>query len=83
MFKGASLFALAFILIMPQSRHFLVELFNKTGENLNAWAPTSYVALALLLVAPLAAVYVMKTRPEREEPENPMAKYRREEPFDE
>jgi len=83
MFKGASLFALIFILIAPQSRAFLMGVLIKTGENLNAWAPFSYIVLALFLAALFASIYMMKTWPEREEPENPMAKYRREEPFDE
>ncbi|HTS62132.1 MAG TPA: hypothetical protein VMH28_08905 [Candidatus Acidoferrales bacterium] len=83
MFKGATLFALVFILIAPQSRAFLLDVFTKTGENLNAWAPFSYLVVAILVAAVIASVYMMKTWPERQEPENPMAKYRREEPFDE
>jgi len=82
MFKGASLFALVFILIAPKSREFLLGVLTRTGENLNAWAPFSYIALLLLLAAPVVSVIVIKTWPEHVEPENPMAKYRRETPQD-
>lgn len=83
MFKGATLFAVVFILIAPQSRAFLAGVLTKTGESLNAWAPISYIALALLIAAPIASVFIVRSWPAREEPENPMAKYKREAPFEE
>ena len=80
MLKGATLFLLVFVFITPQTRGFLGGVFAHTGENLQAYAPFSYILLGLLLAAPVVSLFVMKTWPEREEPENPMAKYRREVP---
>ncbi len=82
MFKGAALFMLVFIGIAPQSRAFLSAVFTSTGENLKAWAPFSYIIVGGLLAAPFVSLYVMKTWPAREEPENPLAKYKNEIPFE-
>jgi hypothetical protein len=83
MFLGALLFVLIFVLIAPQSQAFMLGLANGAGAWLTAWAPFSYVLLLILLVAPVAGMYVVRTWPERVEPENPMAKYRKELPLDE
>jgi hypothetical protein len=83
MFKGATLFAVVFILIAPKSRAFLAGVLTQTGDSLNAWAPFSYIALALFIAAPIASVLIVRSWPAREEPENPMAKYKREAPFEE
>jgi hypothetical protein len=82
MFKGAALFALVFVLIAPRSRAFLGGVLNSTVENMNAWAPFSYLALLILLVAPVVSVMVVRSWPAREEPENPMSKYNRELPYE-
>jgi hypothetical protein len=82
MFKGATLFALMFIFIAPQPRAFLGGVFTHTLENLNAWAPFSYLAILLLVAAPIASVVVVKNWPERVDPENPMSKYNRELPYE-
>jgi hypothetical protein len=80
MFKGATLFALIFILIAPKSREFLITSIGQANENLSKWAPFSYIVVALLIAAPIVSFFVIKTWPEHKEPENPMTKYRREVP---
>jgi hypothetical protein len=82
MFKGATLFAASFLLIAPQSRNFLAGVFAGTLENLNKWAPFSYLAMLLLLAAPVVSVIVVRSWPQRVDPENPMAKYNREIPYE-
>jgi len=80
MFTAAGLFVLIFILMTPQSQAF----FHVTGESVSAfvhdWAPFSYILIGILLLGPMAAMYLMHTWPQREEPENPMSKYRRDSP---
>jgi hypothetical protein len=83
MFKGATLFAIIFLLIAPKSREFLAGVLAQTGESLNAWAPISYIAVVLLLAAPVVSVLIVRNWPARVEPENPMAKYKREAQFEE
>jgi hypothetical protein len=82
-FKGSALFMLVFVGIAPQSRAFLGNVFNHTAEFLIAWSPFSYILLAMFLAGPLVSVFVMKTWPEKEEPENPLAKYKNEVPYEE
>jgi hypothetical protein len=78
MTKGSAVFALSFVLIAPQARRFLAGVMTRTVDNLNAWAPFSYLAVLLLLAAPVVSVVVVRNWPQKTEPENPMAKYRRE-----
>lgn len=80
---GLILFVLAFVMIMPQSQAFLLGSFASAGTWITAWAPFSYLLLLILVVAPFVGIHLMRSWPEREEPENPMAKYRREMPVDE
>lgn len=82
MFKGATLFALSFVLIAPQSRNFLVGVFAGTIETLNKWAPISYLLALALVAAPVVSIIMVKSWPARVEPENPMAKYNREAKFE-
>ena len=79
MFKGAFLFVLIFVGISPNARTFLLGV----GKDLNAWAPFSYITLVILVSGLVASIVLVKTWPERVEPESPMAKYRNENPFDE
>ena len=83
MFKGAALFALVFVGIAPQSREFLTKFFTQTSDQISASAPMSYVAIGLLVAAPLLSVIIVKSWPQRQDPQSPMAKYRRQLPFDE
>jgi hypothetical protein len=83
MLKGAALFLLMFIAITPQTRTFLTDVIGRSSENLNAWAPFSYIFVALLVAGLVASVVVVKTWPAKVEPENPMTKYKKEVPFEE
>ena len=80
---GLILFILFFLLILPESRAFLVASTTSAGAWITAWAPVSYLLLLILVAATFAAIYLMRTWPEKVEPENPMAKYRKEMPCDE
>jgi hypothetical protein len=83
MFLGAFLFILFFVLMAPKSQAFLLGLAASAGVWIADWAPFSYLILLILLVAPFAGMYVVRTWPVRVDEENPMAKYRREMPLDE
>jgi len=82
MFIGACLFVLIFLLISPPSRAFLLASMTGTSAWIASWAPFSYILLAIAAVAPIVGIYIIKSWPVHVEPENPMAKYRRE-PVDE
>jgi len=79
---GLGLFILVVILIAPSSRAFLVACMTAASAWMVSWAPFSFIILAILLAAPVAGIYLIKTWPVHVEPENPMAKYRREAPVD-
>jgi len=81
-YLGTALFILFFVLIAPQSQKFLVGLAVGAGTFVSDWAPFSYILLAILLVSPFAAMYIVHTWPQRVDPGNPMAKYRNEVPVD-
>ena len=78
MILGICGFVLVMIMIAPKSQAFVLNSVMAAGAWIMAWAPLSFFLLALLLMAPLVGIYLMKTWPVHVEPENPMAKYRRE-----
>jgi len=82
MFLGTILFTVVVLLVAPQTRLFIMTRLAATGSFIDHWAPISYILMLLLVAATFAAVYVMKSWPETEVPESPMAKYRREDPVD-
>ena len=83
MFLGAFLFILFFVLIAPQSQAFLLGLAAGAAAFITGWAPFSYVFLLILVAAPFIGMYLVHTWPQRADPENPMAKYCNEIPFEE
>lgn len=83
MFLGAFLFILFFVLIAPQSQAFLLGLASGASTWITEWAPISYFLLLILVAAPIVGMHIVRSWPERVDPENPMAKYRREMPLDE
>jgi hypothetical protein len=83
MFLKPGLFLLVFLLIAPASRAYLGAHLASAAEWINVWAPFSYILLLMLPIAGLASMYIVKKWPERVEPESPMAKYRKEIPFEE
>jgi hypothetical protein len=82
MFIGTILFMVVIVMIAPHSRQFVMDSVASAGNFIDAWAPFSYVLMLLLVAATFGFMYVLKSWPQTEEPENPMAKYRREEPVD-
>ena len=82
-YLGLVLFVLVFALITPQSQAFLHDSTTSLGAWIAAWAPLSYLLLLILLAAPFAGMHLIRSWPKAVEPENPMAKYRKEAPFEE
>jgi hypothetical protein len=74
------LFALIFVLATPASRMFLSGIIANAGTFMHEWAPFSYLLLLVLVAAFGVGIFMVRSVPDRKEPENPMAKYRREEP---
>ena len=70
-------FLFIFILMMPQVRGPLVERLGGAGELIVKWAPFSYIVLALLLAATITALILMIKWPATPEPEDPLAKYKK------
>jgi hypothetical protein len=83
MFLRPAIMLLVFVLIAPQSRAYLGAHLTDVGQWIHAWAPLSYLLLLMLPAAGLASALMVKRAPLREEPENPMAKYRKDIPFEE
>jgi hypothetical protein len=77
LYLGACLFAMVFMLIAPASRAVIVAAVTDTAEWSARWAPFSYILIAILMAAPVVAIVLIRTWPAHVEPENPMAKYRR------
>jgi len=74
---GGFVFIIAFILMAPGPRAFLLSASVGLTAWLISFAPYSFVILGFVVVAPVASLILMKTWPAHVEPENPMAKYRR------
>jgi len=80
--KPTILFTVAMLMLLPATNAVLTGRLGTFGAWLGAWAPFSYLIVALVLAAPVAAIQMMLSWPKHVEPENPMAKYRRESPPD-
>jgi len=78
--KGAICFAVMFLLIGPTTRSMLSGRLGAFGEWIGAWSPFSYIILAVVFAAPIAAIQLMLRWPKHVEPENEMKKYLRENP---
>jgi hypothetical protein len=77
--KATALFVIFFLMIAPKSRA-LIELWTAdAGKWFVAWAPFSFIILALAIAAPIAALMLMVKWPKVQEPENPLAKYKNDE----
>jgi hypothetical protein len=76
-FLGAALFAVFFLLIKPSTREFVLASVAGGMDWMNSWAPFSFIVVAVLIAAPIVSIFLIRTWPVHVEPENPMAKYRR------
>jgi hypothetical protein len=75
---GCILFGLIFVVMTAQSTGSLQARVAHTFTWIHDWAPFSYLIILLLVAAPFVSMKIMNSWPKREEPEDPMAKYRRE-----
>lgn len=78
--KGAIIFAVMFLLIGPSTRSMMGERLGAFGHWVGAWSPFSYLILAVVLAAPIAAIQMMLSWPKHVEPESEIKKYLRENP---
>jgi hypothetical protein len=75
---GCILFGLIFVLMSAISNGTLQERIDNTFGWIHGWAPFSYIIILLLVASPFAMVQIMNSWPKRQDPEDPMAKMRRE-----
>jgi hypothetical protein len=80
--KATFAFLVVFLLIAPKSRALLSGWMGDAGNWLTAWAPLSYILVALVIAAPIAALVLMVKWPKPVEPENPLARYKAEDVVD-
>jgi hypothetical protein len=78
-YLGCILFGMVFLFLSPKTRGMVTARFGVSTEWIQGSAPFSYIIIAILLLAPLAGVVVLKTAPKIVEPDNPLAKLKREE----
>jgi hypothetical protein len=74
---GCILFGLLFLVMTAQSNGSLAARIDQTFAWIHGWAPFSYIIIVIVIVAPFACMRVIQSWPKRPEPEDPMAKYRR------
>ncbi len=74
---GALLFLVFFLLIAPTTRKAITGMMGQSGDWVSNWAPFSYVILIGLAVAGFISLLLMVRWPKIPEPENPLAKYKR------
>jgi hypothetical protein len=64
-------------MLTPATRNFVLGSGAAAAAWMVAWAPLSYVIVLILIAAPIVSIALIRTWPVHVEPENPMAKYRR------
>ncbi len=74
---GAGLFLVFFLLIAPKTRAAITGMLGQSGDWISNTAPFSYIVLATLFVAGLVSLALMVRWPKTPEPDNPLAKYKR------
>jgi hypothetical protein len=77
--KATIAFVVLFLLIGEKSRTLLTLWATDAQKWIVAWAPFSFIILALAIAAPIAALMLMVKWPKVQEPENPLAKYKNDE----
>jgi hypothetical protein len=77
-YLGCILFGMIFLFLNPKVREMITSRLGMSTEWISGCAPFSYIVIGLLFMAPLVGFIVLKTAPKIEEPENPLAKYKRE-----
>ena len=74
---GALLFLVFFLLIAPKTRAAIGHMFGESGDWISHYAPFSYIVLSTLFVAGVISMLLMVRWPKIPEPDNPLAKYKR------
>ena len=77
--KGAVIFAIMMLMIGPTTRHLLTGHLGAFGEWLGSAVVLIFVARAAVRRL-IAAMQMTSTWPKHVEPEDPLARYRREAP---
>jgi len=72
------LFAIVLLLIAPSTRNRIMASIDATIAWTIEYAPLSFLAFLIPIATAIAAFVIVKNAPKWEEPESPMAKYRRE-----
>ena len=75
---GCILFGLFFLTMTAQQNGTLASRLDSTVKWIHGLAPFSYLIILIVILSPVIMMKVMNSWPKREEPEDPMAKYRRE-----
>jgi hypothetical protein len=73
---GIGLFVLIFAMLTPAARSVVEHALSGGAEWTSKYAPLSYLALAMVLIAPIVAAIVVMNKKAPPEPENPLAKYK-------
>ncbi len=76
---GAILFLVFFLLIAPQTRGMITGMLGQSGDWISNYAPFSYILLSLIAAAGVFSLNLMLRWPKIPEPDNPLAKYKRDE----
>ncbi len=66
-----------FLVMTAQTTGSLQARMTQTLTWIQGWAPFSYLIILIMLVSAVVSIKTMATWPEIVEPEDPMAKYRR------
>ena len=75
---GCILFGLLFMVMTAQSTGSLQARIAQTFAWIHGWAPFSYLIILIVILSPFVSIKIMHSWPKRVEPEDAMAKYRRE-----
>jgi hypothetical protein len=70
-------FLLIFALMIPQIKEPLFRNLGLSGDWFARYAPFSYIVLAMFVAAAIAATILMIKWPGVQEPEDPLAKYKK------
>ena len=81
MLLGAILFLIVFIAINPQSRGFIGTLLENARVHLADWGPASFLLILAILFAAILSILFVMTAPKRQDPENPLARYKSGKPY--
>ncbi|MBZ5726554.1 MAG: hypothetical protein LAP87_16330 [Acidobacteriia bacterium] len=76
MMWATAAFLIGFLLISSSSRATLGGWLGNASKWIGDWAPFSYVIILLVIAASIVPVVLMARWPRREDPVNPMARYK-------